>query len=147
LTTLSSASDLSARTRWWIVGLLAAALFINYVDRGALPTAAHLIQDELGFSARQLGLLFSAFFWSYAILQIPLGWFAERVGAERVLAAGLAIWACATMLVGFAHSFAALLALRLLLGILVFLVGLRFAYDLILQPDELFSVRHLENGM
>jgi uncharacterized membrane protein YfcA len=37
--------------------------------------------------------------------------------------------------------------LRLLLGILVFMVGLRFAYDLILQPDELFSVRHLENGM
>jgi MFS family permease len=117
LTTLSTASELSARTRWSIVALLAAALFINYVDRGAVPTAAHLIQDELGLSARQLGLLFSAFFWSYSILQIPLGWFAERVGAQRVLAAGLAIWACATMLVGFAHSFAALLALRLLLGI------------------------------
>jgi len=37
--------------------------------------------------------------------------------------------------------------LRLLLGILVFMVGLRFAYDLILQPDELYSVRHLESGM
>jgi uncharacterized membrane protein YfcA len=37
--------------------------------------------------------------------------------------------------------------LRLLLGILVFMVGLRFAYDLILQPDELFSVRRIENGM
>jgi MFS family permease len=99
------------------VGLLAAALFINYVDRGALPTAAHLIQDELGFSARQLGLLFSAFFWSYALLQIPVGWVAERYGAHRVLAGGLAVWACATMLVGVAHSFAALLVLRLLLGI------------------------------
>jgi len=99
------------------VGLLAAALFINYVDRGALPTAAHLIQDELGFSARQLGLLFSAFFWSYSLLQIPVGWVAERFGAQRVLAGGLAVWACATMLVGVAHSFTALLALRLLLGI------------------------------
>jgi len=88
------------------VGLLAAALFINYVDRGALPTAAHLIQDELGFSARQLGLLFSAFFWSYALLQIPIGWVADRFGAQRILAGGLAIWACATMLVGLAHSFA-----------------------------------------
>jgi hypothetical protein len=37
--------------------------------------------------------------------------------------------------------------LRLLLGILVFLVGLRFAYDLVLRPDELFSVRLLETGM
>jgi MFS family permease len=100
-----------------IVALLAAALFINYVDRGAVPTAAHLIQDELGLSAQRLGLLFSAFFWSYALLQIPVGWIAERYGAQRVLAAGLAIWSCATLLVGLAHSFAALLALRLLLGI------------------------------
>jgi MFS family permease len=112
-----TASDLTAGARWWIVGLLAAALFINYVDRGAVPTAAHLIQDELGFSARQLGLLFSAFFWSYTLLQIPVGWVAERYGAQRVLASGLAVWACATMLVGLAQSFAALLALRLLLGI------------------------------
>jgi MFS family permease len=97
--------------------LLAAALFINYVDRGAVPTAAHLIQGELGFSERQLGLLFSAFFWTYALLQIPVGWIAERYGAQRVLTAGLTIWACATVLAGFAHSFAALLALRLLLGI------------------------------
>lgn len=92
-------------------------LFINYVDRGAIATAAHLIQDELGFSKAQLGVLLSAFFWSYSVLQIPVGWFAERFGAQRVLAAGLAIWACATMLVGFAHSFAALLVLRMLLGI------------------------------
>jgi MFS family permease len=112
-----AASDPTASTRWWIVGLLATALFINYVDRGALPTAAHLIQDELGFSARQLGLLFSAFFWSYALLQIPVGWVAERYGAQWVLAGGLALWACATMLVGVAQSFAALLGLRLLLGI------------------------------
>jgi MFS family permease len=112
-----TASELSARARWSIVGLLAAALFINYVDRGAVPTAAHLIQEELGLSAGQLGVLFSAFFWTYSILQIPVGWVAERYGAQRVLAAGLALWACATMLVGIVHSFAALLALRLLLGI------------------------------
>jgi MFS family permease len=100
-----------------MVGLVAAALFINYVDRGAVPTAAHLIQDELGLSASQLGVLFSAFFWTYSILQVPVGWVVERYGAHRVLAAGLALWACATILVGFAHSFATLLLLRLLLGI------------------------------
>jgi MFS family permease len=99
------------------VALLAAALFINYVDRGALPIAAPLVQDELGFSPSQLGLLFSAFFWSYALLQIPVGWLAERFGAQRVLALGLAVWASATMLVGFAHSFTVLLLLRLLLGV------------------------------
>jgi MFS family permease len=117
LTPSSPAPEPTASARWWIVGLLATALFINYIDRGALPTAAHLIQDELGFSERQLGLLFSAFFWLYSLLQFPVGWLAERFGAQRILAGGLVLWACATMLVGLAHSFAMLLALRLLLGI------------------------------
>jgi MFS family permease len=117
LRTPKRAAELTAFARWSIVGLLATALFINYVDRGAVPTAAPLIQDELALSPRQLGVLFSAFFWTYSILQIPVGWVAERYGAQRVLAAGLAVWACATMLVGIVHSFAALLALRLLLGV------------------------------
>jgi len=117
LRTPPTASELTPFARWWIVGLLAAALFINYVDRGAVPTAAHLIQEELGLSPKELGILFSAFFWTYSILQIPVGWVAERYGAHRVLAVGLALWACATMMVGFAHSFAALLLLRMLLGV------------------------------
>ena len=85
--------------------LLAAAVFINYVDRGAMPTAAHLLQDELSLSPRELGVLFGAFFWSYALLQIPAGYLAERFGALPVLACGLIVWAAATMLVGAAHSF------------------------------------------
>jgi MFS family permease len=117
LTHSGTAADLSARSRWTIVWLVAAALFINYVDRGALPTAAHLIQDDLGLSPQQLGLLMSAFWWLYTLLQFPVGWLVERYGAPRLLAAGLALWACATMLVGVVHSFAALLMLRLLLGI------------------------------
>jgi MFS family permease len=117
LTKPLTAPELTAVARWSIVGLVAVALFINYVDRGAVPTAAHLIQDELRLSAGQLGILFSAFFWTYSILQVPVGWVAERYGAHRVLGAGLALWGCATILVGFAHSFTALLLLRLLLGI------------------------------
>jgi len=100
-----------------VVLLLATVLFINYVDRGALPTAAHLIQDDLHLDPSQLGWLFSAFFWSYALVQVPMGWLAERYGAHRVLAAGLALWALATICVGFAHTFPMLLGLRLLLGI------------------------------
>lgn len=109
--------DPSAVARWSLVALLAAALFINYVDRGAVPTAAHLIQSELGLSKPQLGVLLSAFFWTYALLMLPAGWLAERYGAGRILAGGLVLWACATMLVGVAQSFAALLMLRLLLGV------------------------------
>jgi MFS family permease len=100
-----------------VVLLLAAVLFLNYVDRGALPTAANLIQTDLRLTSSQLGMLMSAFFWTYAIIQIPMGWMAERYGAPRVLAIGLAIWALATTLFGVTSSFVLLLILRLMLGI------------------------------
>lgn len=92
-------------------------LFLNYVDRGALPTAAHLIQADLNLTDSQLGWLLSAFFWTYATIQAPVGWLAEKYGAHRVLAAGLAIWAVCTLLAGFVASFTTFLVLRLLLGV------------------------------
>jgi len=100
-----------------VVVMLAAVLFINYVDRGAVPTAAPLIQHDLHLTNEQLGRLFSAFFWVYALIQIPVGWLAERYGAHRVLAAGLVIWAAATMLTGATSSFAMLIAVRMMLGL------------------------------
>jgi len=100
-----------------VVLLLAAVLFLNYVDRGALPTAAHHIQQDLHLTFSQLGVLGSAFFWTYALVQIPMGWLAERYGAHRVLACGLATWALATLLVGVVPGFGLLLVLRLLLGV------------------------------
>jgi MFS family permease len=97
--------------------LISAAVFINYIDRGNLATAAPLIQDELHLSTGQLGLLLSAFYYSYMLAMAPVGWLAERFGAHRVLAAGVVIWSIATLSVGFVSSFAALLGLRLLLGL------------------------------
>jgi len=105
-------SGVSAR----IVTLLAVASFINYVDRGSLATAAPLVRDEFALSNTQLGLLLSAFFWSYAPGQLPAGWLAERLDARRVLACGLVIWGAATALAGMATGFVTLLALRILLG-------------------------------
>jgi MFS family permease len=99
------------------VSLLAIVLLINYVDRGALPTAVPLIQHDLKLDNEQVGRLLSAFFWVYAFVQVPVGWLAERYGAQRVLAGGLIVWSAATMLVGVTSSFAMLLALRLLLGL------------------------------
>lgn len=63
--------------------LLSAALFINYVDRGNLSTAAPLIQDELHLSATQLGFLLSAFYYSYVLAMAPVGWLAERSGTRQ----------------------------------------------------------------
>jgi MFS family permease len=97
--------------------LLAVAMFINYVDRGNLATAAPVVQREFHLPASQIGILLSAFYWTYAISQLGAGWLAERFRVERVIAVGFAIWSVATILTGLAGGFAMLLALRLLLGL------------------------------
>jgi MFS family permease len=100
-----------------LVGLVSAALFINYIDRGNLATAATLIQDQLHLSATQLGILLSAFYYSYVPAQPAVGWLSERFGAQRILAGGVALWSVATLLTGFAGGFVSLLLLRLTLGL------------------------------
>ena len=100
-----------------LVLLISTALFINYVDRGNLATAAPLIQDQLHLTATQLGTLLSAFYYSYVLAMAPVGWLGERFGAHRVLGAGVAIWSASTLLTGFAGGFVSLLLLRLLLGL------------------------------
>jgi MFS family permease len=100
-----------------IVLLLSAAVFLNYFDRGALSIAAPLVQEELQLSPTQMGILFSAFFWSYAPLQPLAGWLAQRFDVRRVLGCGLALWGLATALTGFATGFWMILGLRVLLGI------------------------------
>lgn len=100
-----------------MVVLLAVVLFINYVDRGALATAGPNIQHDLHLTNTQYGMLFSAFFWVYALIQIPVGALAERYGAHRVLTAGLVVWATATALTGITSGFSMLIALRMMLGL------------------------------
>jgi len=100
-----------------LVLLSSAALLINYIDRGNLATAVPLIHDDLGLSHTQIGVLLSAFYYSYVLCMLPAGWLGERYGAQRVLAAGLAIWSLATLFTGLAAGFWALLLLRLLLGV------------------------------
>src|ERR1700756_1964328 len=88
------------RFGWSVVALMGICVFINYVDRGNLATAAPLIKDQLGLSSTQIGVLLSAFFWSYVPAQILAGWLAERINPHRTLAIGLAIWSLATALSG-----------------------------------------------
>jgi MFS family permease len=100
-----------------VVALLTLAAFINYIDRGNLATAGPLIRDQFALSNAQLGVLLSAFFWSYAPSQLPAGWFAERLDPRRLLAAGLTVWGVATALSGLASGFTMLLVLRVMLGL------------------------------
>lgn len=100
-----------------IVGLLATAIVINYIDRGNLSTAATLIKSELHLSPTQLGFLLSAFFVTYILPQPFVGWLVDRVSASRVVLWGFVIWTFATILSGFAATFVTLLLCRLLLGL------------------------------
>ncbi|WP_293902182.1 MFS transporter [Phenylobacterium sp.] len=113
------AADAPLRTRLGVavVPLLALAVFINYVDRGNLATAGPLIKDELHLSAAQFGLIVSAFFWSYTPGQLLAGWMADRVNPYRTLALGVAVWSLATVASGLVTGFAALIGLRILLGL------------------------------
>jgi MFS family permease len=97
--------------------MLGIAIVINYVDRGNLSIAAPIVKNELGLTATELGILFSAFFYTYTALQFGVGRLVDQLGASRVLVAGLLLWSIATMGMGFAGGFASLLLLRLLLGV------------------------------
>ena len=97
--------------------LLALSIFINYIDRGNLSIAAPHIKDELGLSYSQLGILFSSFFWTYAVFQIVSGWLVDRFPVNWVLALGILLWSAATFGTGLVSGFRMLLAMRLILGI------------------------------
>src|ERR1035438_2056611 len=72
-----------------VLFLLGLSVFINYVDRNNLSIAAPMLKDELGISASQLGVLLSAFFWTYACLQPFAGWLVDRWNVNWVFAGGL----------------------------------------------------------
>src|ERR1022692_2706400 len=99
------------------IALLGISVFINYVDRGNLSIAAPMLKDELRISATQLGILLSAFFWTYACLQPIAGWLVDRVNVNWVIAGGFFLWSAATAATGLVRTFSMLFALRLLLGI------------------------------
>ncbi len=97
--------------------LVGLSVLINYIDRSNLSIAASLIKDELKISASQLGMLLSAFFWTYALMQIPAGWLVDRFDVKWVFAFGFFIWSASTAVTGILHGFAALLAIRVILGL------------------------------
>lgn len=103
--------------RWIIVGLLLLSVGINYIDRGSLSVAAPVLSKEFELSPGKLGYLLSAFFWSYTVMQLVVGWLVDRFEVKWVYAAGFLVWSLAMAGTGLANSFAALFAARLVLGV------------------------------
>ncbi len=106
-----------SKTQLRLLLLLGLSVLINYVDRGNLSIAAPMLKDELHLRPDQLGLLLSAFFWTYALCQPLAGWLVDRYDVSWVLAGGFFLWSAATAVTGFAGSFVVLFAIRLVLGV------------------------------
>ena len=94
-----------------LVVMVGLAIMLNYVDRGAVSIAAPLIKDEMGLSATGYGLVVSAFFWTYVPVLLLAGWLADKVSVHRLMAVGVAIWALATLMMGFAGGLVSLVLL------------------------------------
>lgn len=103
--------------RWTIVGLLFAASMINYLDRATISMALPLIGRDLHLGPETKGVLLSAFFWSYAAMQIPIGWCADRFNLRWLYAGAFALWSLAQGLTGLAAGLGMLITFRIVLGV------------------------------
>jgi len=133
--------DLPKRTdnrRWSIVALLFVASLINYLDRATISFALPLISRDFHLTAESKGLLLSSFFWSYALMQLPIGWAADRFNLRWLYAAAFVLWSFAQGLTGLAASLTALVAFRILLGIgeSIYLPGGTKIVSLLFAPKE-----------
>jgi ACS family D-galactonate transporter-like MFS transporter len=103
--------------RWLVAFLLGSGILVNYIDRIALSVVAPFVRKEFGISDIELGILFSAFAWTYSLSQIPMGYLLDRFGAKFVGRVATLGWAVAALATSFSNGFGGLFAARLLLGI------------------------------
>jgi len=104
------------KARWTMIALCFLASTINYIDRANLAVAAPFIQRELHLSAATMSFILGAFFWTYAAMQIPFGWAADRIGPRITMAVAVVWWSAFTMVTGMMRSVPGLMTARLLLG-------------------------------
>jgi ACS family D-galactonate transporter-like MFS transporter len=103
--------------RWTLVTLIAAASFINYLDRGSLAVALPVISKDLHLDPIAQGAALSAFFWTYTAMQIPIGRIVDRFDIKVVYGALFAVWSLAAAATGLATGLWTLIIARVFLGI------------------------------
>lgn len=96
--------------------LLAATSAMAYLSRNAIGVAESTMRQDLGLSLEQSGWFMGAFFWTYAVLQLPSGWFSERVGTRLLLSASAVGWSLATLGIGLAPAFWLLVLAQFIMG-------------------------------
>lgn len=100
-----------------LIMVLFVCMVIMGLDRSSVSVAAPIMMEELGIAPSQMGLLLSAFFWTYTLCNIPAGRLADRFGAKKVLAGAAAIWSIASALTGCMSNLLGLMAARMGVGV------------------------------
>lgn len=104
------------RARHKVLAFTTVLAIITYLDRVAISSAAPAVRSEMGLDAVQMGWVFSAFTWAYAIFEIPSGWMGDVMGPRKVLTRIVIWWSAFTAATGMAWNFASLVVARLLFG-------------------------------
>jgi ACS family D-galactonate transporter-like MFS transporter len=107
----------SSKLRWSFATLLASGILVNYVDRITLSVVAPFVSKEFSLNEFELGILFSAFAWTYSLSQIPMGFMLDKFGAKTIGRIATFGWALAALSTALATGFGGLLCSRLLLGL------------------------------
>ncbi len=131
-------STVSSTRAWVIAGLLFTAGFINYFDRAIVSIALPVIGADLHLGPAAKGILLSAFFWSYALMQLPAGWAADRANLRWLYAGAFTLWSLACGFTGFASTLGVLLIMRVILGIgeSIYLTGGMKIVTIIFPPED-----------
>lgn len=110
-------SEKPTRTRWIVAFMMWAAIAINFLDRTTLALATPHIMEDIHITTEEMGILMSAFFLCYALLQIPAGFISDKFGQRKILGLSVFWWSIATGLTGLASGFKSFLLCRMVLGI------------------------------
>lgn len=103
--------------RWAVLSLVFFGIVISYVDRGNLSIAAPSIMRAFRITPATMGVLLSAFFWTYAAFQIPAGAFVDRLGIRRSYAAGFLVWSLASASIALSRGTGDVIGMRMVLGL------------------------------
>lgn len=106
-----------SRVRFGVLALLAVGTMINYLDRTVLGIAAPTLRTDLGIDAAVMGVVFSAFSWTYAVAQIPGGVFLDRFGSKLTYFLSITFWSLFTLLQALSTGLYSLLFFRFGLGV------------------------------
>ena len=114
----SMEQDKNVRTyRKKLVLTMFACMAIMGLDRSSLGIAAPVMMTELGIAPGQMGILLSAFFWSYTLFNLPAGGLADRFGSKKVLGWAGVVWSIASAATGLMNGLDGLIAARVGVGL------------------------------